>query len=127
VIFQKKDDRIDQELFKIHALIKELESDIKLANLRIIDLEAECSKFKIFRSEALGMHETHVHQVNALAKKMNDREEINREDLELRLTGFVGIINKKLETLGDKRGIVVDLLKRIAFLEGELEKKNVSD
>ena len=57
--------------------------------------------------------------------KIDQKERFLREEMELSLTGLISQIDKKFESLGDKKGIVTDLLKRIAFLEGEVEDKNV--
>lgn len=42
------------------------------------------------------------------------------------ITGLTKHIDRQVELLGGKRGIVVDLLKKIAVLEGQVEDKNAS-
>lgn len=63
--------------------------------------------------------------VKLLNHKLNEKERLIREDVELGFTGLTRNLDKKLELLGDKRGIVTELLKRNAKLEGLAEEKNV--
>ena len=49
--------------------------------------------------------------------KMDEYDRQLREDMERGFTGVVRTFDKRLEQLGDKRGIVTDLLKKIASLE----------
>lgn len=55
--------------------------------------------------------------------KVDEKDRLLRNDMELCFTGLVKNIDRKLELLGDKKGIVTDLLKRIAFLEGQKDVK----
>ena len=60
-----------------------------------------------------------LNQSNAhLSSLIKERDRYLRDDLELSVTGMTRLLDKRLEALGDKKGLVVDLLKRIAFLEG---------
>ena len=52
--------------------------------------------------------------------RVDEKDRLLRSDMELCFTGLVKNIDKKLELLGDKKGIVTDLLKRIAYLEGQV-------
>ena len=52
--------------------------------------------------------------------RVDEKDRLLRNDMELCFTGLVKNIDKKLELLGDKKGIVTDLLKRIAYLEGQV-------
>lgn len=46
-----------------------------------------------------------------------ERDRLLREDLDLGLTGLASHVDKRLNHLGEKKGIVVDLLKKLAKLE----------
>lgn len=53
--------------------------------------------------------------------KIREMQSDSKDELERSLTGMVKILDKRLEVLGDKKGIVTNLLKRIAELEGLVE------
>ena len=53
--------------------------------------------------------------------KIDEKERLIRDDMESGFLGLTKQIDKRLEKLGDKKGIIVDLLKRIAQLEGLIE------
>jgi hypothetical protein len=53
--------------------------------------------------------------------KIDERDKLLRDNMESCFTGLVVNIDRKLSSIGDKRGIVTDLLKRIAYLEGQVE------
>lgn len=53
--------------------------------------------------------------------RMDEKDKLLRENMETCFTGLIMRIDNKLSLLGDKKGIVTDLLKRIAYLEGQVQ------
>ena len=53
--------------------------------------------------------------------RIDEKDRLLRDNMETCFTGLVMNIDRKLSLLGDKKGTVTDLLKRIAFLEGQVQ------
>ena len=101
--FTKKNDEIGRriEIIENEITHNQRETDIDITNIKQ-SLEIDLKRINL---------------------KIGERMQILSDDLDSSFTGLTKHLDKKLELLGDKKGIVVGLLKRIAELEG---KDNVS-
>ena len=57
--------------------------------------------------------------------RIDEKDRLLRDMVETCLTGLVMNIDRKLSLLGDRKGVVTDLLKRIAFLEGQVKDVHI--
>lgn len=91
---------------------------------KIISLEQD----SILKDEKINLLNKQLHQskqdslleIDSLRsdiRNINNKCSKNTEDLEIGLEGIIKIFNDKFETLGYKKSIVTDLLKKIAKLE----------
>lgn len=107
----------------IHDVVLEQNNDLSREVTKIkLDIEAivtYINRIKDVENRLLTLREdTDVHY-RRLNIKIDDKEHLLREEFELNMSGLVKHIDKKLELLGNKKGIVTDLLKKIAQLEGD--------
>lgn len=67
--------------------------------------------------EILELREDFERELRNLRLKMNEYDRAVRNDMESGLLGLTKTFDSRLSSLGDKRGIVTDLLKKIASME----------
>ena len=105
--------KIEQKLAEREVNIEKVKSDI----LRELDM------FKVLEKDILDLKEDLDMLYKRILTKLDERDKITRADFETSLVVLTKRVDVKLDTLGDKRGTVTELLKRIAKLEGDLEDK----
>ena len=119
-------DKKARECGKIADELKGLEAKVSSLDRALGDYRRE----NLFEVGTLRESHTLIKgEINNTVQKINfdiaKKEQLLREEFGDGLVNMSKHVNRKLEMLGDKKGIVVDLLKRIAELEGQLEDRNV--
>lgn len=106
------------------AVDLKISARIELANTRIKYLEEESllTKDKIIslNREIYQLKEGYSIEIDSIKKEIKDIRAIlnsSKEDLEIGLEGIIKIFNQKFDSLGYKKSIVTELLKKIAKLE----------
>lgn len=114
-----RDEEVNQKLSDLkkesilfHMALKKLDQRIEQGLIQ----NTEVSRKELF---GLRMELQEEFSINhrRLNLKIEERERQVREDNEIAIAGMSKILDKRLETLGEKKGLVVDLLKKVARLE----------
>ena len=101
---------------RVEFLEQENESRVKQINIAVEGLVDKANKIQ---KEQLALLESVSNDNRRIHLKIDEYDRQLREDMERGFTGVVRTFDKRLESLGDKKGIVTDLLKKIARLEGD--------
>lgn len=118
-VLQDTDDIISSALFKFKE-----ETNQQLAQLR--DSHSRCEGNGLRNLEDIHILQTELLNLKGqFSLKVKESEHSLREEFETSIRILNNNIDRKMEMLGNKKGLVTDLLKRIAYLEGQVEDKNV--
>ena len=128
------DDAVVKRLNEQSSIIDGFESRLREFNARLENLENLLSTEKLETSDSLKKLNEDIHiqrekfelESRRVNMRIDEKDKLLRENMESCFTGLIVRLDRKLESLGDKKGIVTDLLKRIAYLEGQVEGQ-VSD
>ena len=109
-----------QELESNKKEIDELKRKYDFIDTKInMESEDNLSIHRSINKEILNLRGYLDNELKRKSLKIDENNRLLKEDLDSSLTGLTKHLDKKLELLGDKKGIVVGLLKRIAELEGD--------
>ena len=101
----------------------EKENEVRLAQVLELEKRLEDSlvsmadKFNKLYKQILTLQENSAIDDRKTNLKIDEYDRQLREDMERGFTGIMRTFDKRLEQMGEKRGIVMDLLKKIASLE----------
>ena len=111
-----------------------IKKDNEALRLKIAILEEEVNDAREFFNHQFSIFENNLRnderkllmtsedikaELRMLNIRIDDKERAVRYDMESAVTGSVKAFDERLNMLGEKRGIVMDLLKKIAKLEGD--------
>lgn len=114
---------------KILEIIEVHSKEISKLNKNFDDIERRLNSdeennglvYLSINKEISNLHEHMDNQLRRNNLKIDEKESQLRQEFEIAITGLTKNFDKKFELLGDKKGIVTTLLKRIAELEGLVE------
>ncbi len=122
---------LDEYILKFENLKNEVikfRHDLQSLQLEEEILERTQNHLKIIldrtEGDIISFRETLVSSDKRNFIRMDENSLLLRQEIETSVSNLIQIFNKRLDALGDKRGMVTDLLKKIAKLEGDLEDKN---
>jgi len=122
---------LDEYILKFEDLRKEVikfRHDLQSLQLEEEVLERTQNHLKIIldrtEKDIISFRDTLVSSDKRNFIRMDENSLLLRQEIETSVSNLIQIFNKRLDALGEKRGMVTDLLKKIAKLEGELEDKN---
>ena len=129
-IFEKRIRELENEFKQLKFLKEQIagnEKQIEVNEKQIEDNARSCCKE---RDQLYGridvreqmLRETMFSDQKSFNLTIRELREEFKEILEYSMTGLIKNFDRKLSLLGDKKGIVTDLLKRIAFLEGQVKE-----
>ena len=105
---------LDKSVSDMNILFLALSSQQKELRSTTSEVSDKCS---LLNKEILRVEENASTNDRRINIKINESERLLKDELETSIIGLTKIIDDKIGTLGDKRGIVTDLLKKIAKLE----------
>lgn len=123
--YQEKLSKLQKELNSYLVILNKAEQKFSDLSQRIDLIEARSDNTE---KHIISIQQTLNHQIDKLFediaamekrinfKMINERNQTSYE-METSITGVIKILDKRLEQLDGKKGIVVDLLKKIAKLE----------
>lgn len=112
--FNNKIKSLFQEEFdKINYILGSLEDSLDRLEREVLLMQQD-------KDRIIGLYHSleSLNKINTL--KLNESERILREEMELGISIITKRLDRKLEILGDRKGLVIDLMKRIAELEGDI-------
>ena len=123
---------VDVKVSAIYEICQKQSKEIGELNKRFNEIETRFSvdeeengRIQLYiNKDILHLREHLENELKRDSLRIDEKESQLRQELEAVVTGLTKVIDKRLEELGDKKGIVTSLLKRIAELEGLVEDKN---